>query len=689
MDEFEQEVKSIFLEEAVQIISDLEQGLLNLEGAAEQKGTLDEIFRLAHNLKGSSKAVGFDTLGGYVHEFESTLLNVFKLQRASGERVQDAISFFLGALDTISKMVERLRADLSAQIDISEALTALGSFNERWKVPQPADHIAQSLETSNTADTKDEKQEESNALSFLDLPENAVPSADAFDDEDDDGNIAESSPTQILEVLDAGMESSPNAMPSATSDQDFLAPNQEAKDIPIENSGTETNPASLLVKKKEHQTTAELAVTLRQARPVEKNGEGPGRESQGGSGIKKSGSDESIRVSLERLENLIDYVGEIVILHTVLEDQIERGDFSGIKKMLSQLGKVTKDVQDLSMGLRMIPLKNSFQKMQRIVRDTGRALGKDVQLEMEGEETELDKTVLDALNDPLTHLVRNAVDHGIEAPDVRMERGKPQRGLVRLRAFHRSGKMVIELIDDGGGINIDKIHAKAYEKGILKPGIRLPDAEAQNLIFHPGFSTKDVVSEVSGRGVGMDVVRTNIEALQGEVQVESDFGKGSCFRIVLPLTLAIIDGMIVRSGAERFVVPLSHVYESVHPRKEDIVINSGIGELLILRHENIPLYRLRQLLGQPWQEESESATAIVIRTQSKVIAVMVDDIIGQHQVVIKKLGKELGAISGYLGSAILGDGRPSLILELPELVDKFGSRGLPSLAKGKLGSIVV
>ena len=378
-------------------------------------------------------------------------------------------------------------------------------------------------------------------------------------------------------------------------------------------------------------------------------------------------ADNSIRVSLTRLETLLNFVGEMVILQTVLREQAYQSNPALLRRTVHQLGKVTKEVQDISMSLRMVPVKQTFQKMQRIVRDTANVLGKKVNLHFEGEETEIDKTVLDAVADPLVHMVRNAVDHGIESAERRQTAGKGEEGNIYLRAFHQAGKLVIEVADDGGGIDGEVLVKKAVEKGIIPAGKTLSARDSVNLIFHPGFSTKQVVTDVSGRGVGMDVVKTNIESLQGEVLIETQVGKGSTFRVQLPLTLAIIDGMVVRSGEERFVMPLSQVFECVKPEREWVTHNVGLGETLILRAETIPLVRLGYTLGRPSLRPAWESIAIVVRSSTQPFAILVDDIIGQHQVVVKKLGGELQRLRAFSGSAVLGDGRPALIIEPGEI----------------------
>jgi two-component system chemotaxis sensor kinase CheA len=281
----------------------------------------------------------------------------------------------------------------------------------------------------------------------------------------------------------------------------------------------------------------------------------------------------------------------------------------------------------------------------------------------------------------LVHLIRNAVDHGIETPTQRLAQGKNESGEITLRAYHQGGKLVLEIRDDGNGIDPARLQQKAIEKGLIRPDTVLSEKEAIHLIFHPGFSTKAEVTEVSGRGVGMDVVKTNIERLQGEVLVETLLGKGSVFKVILPLTLSIIDAMVVRSGEERYVIPLSQIHESFKPEIKEVQYTTGLSEILLLRGENLPLFRLSQLLRQKRKATAEAEQiALVMRNHDRAFAVFVDDIIGQHQVVVKKLGTEIRGIQGYAGSAILGNGRPALILELNELILKSNAHAIRKVA---------
>ncbi len=570
------------------MLGDAEQCFLILEKSPQDAPTIEKIFRIAHNIKGSAKAVGFDGLGAFTHELET-----FLLKCKSGEIPIEprCISLLLRCTDHVRLYVDTLKGDLSANIESSQLVAEIKAFTP-------------GSVTSTAAPALDP------ATAHMPLP-----------------------PSQASASASAPVEDMPANVP-------LKAP-PESK-----------------------------------AKPEAKSDARPSSANQG---------EESIRVSGSRLEKLLNFVGEMVILNTVLRELSSGQDPEGLRKTVHQMGKVTKEIQDLSMSLRMVPLKQTFQKMQRIVRDTSALLGKKVDLLIEGEETEVDKTVLESLGDPLVHLIRNAVDHGIESAEKRAAAGKSETGQVRLRAFHESGKLVIEVSDDGGGIPADVLRRKALEKGILRDGQTLSDQQAIELIFHPGFSTKSEVTEVSGRGVGMDVVKTNIEQLSGEIRVETLLGTGTTFRVILPLTLAIIDGMVVRAAEDRFVVPLAHVYETVRTSERDLRQTTGLGEVLLLRGESLPVMRLSQILGKRASASTQQgvlsaqiesdAIALVIRTKAQPFAVLVDDIVGQHQVVIKKLGAEYQRIPGYSGSAILGDGKPALILEMGELAEYRGRIG--------------
>jgi two-component system chemotaxis sensor kinase CheA len=378
-----------------------------------------------------------------------------------------------------------------------------------------------------------------------------------------------------------------------------------------------------------------------------------------------------VKISTVRLDNLINMVGELVIVQSMVSQDpyVQDGANPRLARNVSQLSKITRSMQELTLAMRMVSVKPTFQKMARLVRDLARKSRKEIVFETAGEETELDRNMVEAIADPLVHMVRNAADHGIESPEERERLGKSRQGRILLRAAHEGGSVMITLRDDGRGLDRQRIMAKAVERGLVEAGAQLSDHEIHNLVFMPGFSTAEKVTDVSGRGVGMDVVRTNVEALRGTVEIHSEQGMGSTFCIRLPLTLAIIDGMVIRVGAERFILPTIAITETCRPRHEDVSTIQGQTELVMLRGDLIPLSRLHRLFGiSGGREEICEAILVVTESKGQRIALMVDEILGQQQVVIKSLGSIFGKVDGVSGGAILGDGRVSLILDVDGLI---------------------
>jgi len=540
MEDMESAIRKTFLDEATQLIEEAEQSFLLLESAPHDIQNLDRIFRIAHNIKGSAKAVQLDELGSFVHELESLLLRLKK-----GELAIDsaAVDLLLQCHDLLLAWIALLHKDHNSTIDYQSLLAKMQSI------------------------------------------QSALPATAAL-------------------------------QPMAV--QGF----QDFTDTPV--------VASLTSK------------------------------------------DESLRVSLNRVDTLVNDVGELVILQTVLRQNKHLIPSVLLQKTVDQLGKITRHIQESSMSLRMIPLQPTFQKMQRVLRDTSKSLQKDVVLHTKGENIEMDKTVVDHLGDPLVHLIRNAVDHGIESSEARLQAGKPERANVWLTAQHHAGRLVLEVRDDGDGLRAANIRKKAVDRGLIAVDALLSDDEIHQLIFAPGFSTKNHVTDVSGRGVGLDVVKTNICQLKGELQLETSEGQGTCFRIILPLTLAIIDGMVVRlSETERYIVPLSQVHEIIEINNFEITA-MGRNQDVISRHgETIPIFHLDQMLGRTAAVKNRHrSVAIISRINQKQYGFLAESIISQQQVVIKKLGKDLKKTVGISGSAILGDGKAALILDLEEIMER-------------------
>lgn len=379
----------------------------------------------------------------------------------------------------------------------------------------------------------------------------------------------------------------------------------------------------------------------------------------------------TIRVDMFKLDNLVDMVGELVIAQSLIRQnpRIQEIMDHRLAKDFGHLGRITSELQRTAMSMRMVPIKNTFQKMIRLVRDLSRKSGKPVQLVMSGETTEIDRNMVDAIHDPLVHMIRNSVDHGIEPPEVRRERGKPPVATVHLRAYHKGGHVIIEIQDDGGGLDREKILRKAREKGLVRENEELSDHEIDQLIFQPGFSTADQVTDVSGRGVGMDVVKRAIEKLRGRIEINSQKGVGCTVTIKLPLTLAIIDGMVVRVGAERYIIPTMNIRETFQPSEGSVSTVHGRGEMIRVRDRLLPLVRLHRVFGIPTARTRPSeALGIVVENEGDLRCLLVDQVLGKQEVVIKSLGEKLMQLPGVSGGAILGDGRVALILDVAGLL---------------------
>lgn len=382
-------------------------------------------------------------------------------------------------------------------------------------------------------------------------------------------------------------------------------------------------------------------------------------------------AESSVRVTTERLDRLIDMVGEMVIAHSMVaqDEVVVQAQHHDLMKKVNHTSKIVRELQNLSMSMRMIPLRSTFQKMTRLVRDVSRKVGKRVNLVTEGDETEIDRNMVNVINDPLMHMVRNAVDHGIELPEERRAAGKPEVGTVRLAAYHSAGSVVVAIQDDGKGISKEAILTKAADKGLLPEGKTLSDREIFNLVFEPGFSTAKVVTDVSGRGVGMDVVKRNIETLRGQVDIQSEVGKGSIFRMSLPLTLAIIDGMVVRVGRERYIIPTVSIVRSIKPQPANVSSVLKQGEMLSIQGKLIPIFRLARLYNlKDAQENMFEALVVVVEDEGHQVGLVIDEMIGRQQIVIKTLGEAMANIPGISGGAIMPNGRVGLILDVGSLI---------------------
>lgn len=379
----------------------------------------------------------------------------------------------------------------------------------------------------------------------------------------------------------------------------------------------------------------------------------------------------SVRVRTERLDRLIDMVGELVISQAMIaqDPSVAGGMDEALLRKVTHTGKIVRELQDLSMSMRMVPLKATARKLARLVRDLARKSGKRIVFSAEGEDTEIDRNMVDYVTDPLVHMIRNAVDHGIESPEERADVGKPLTGKISLHAYHAGGNVVLVLQDDGRGLDREKIHAKGIQNGLLTADKQATDREVFNLIFSPGFSTAAAVTDISGRGVGMDVVRRNIEALHGRIDIQSEKGFGSMFTFSLPLTLAVTDGMLVRVGQEKYIIPMVNIGMNLRPEKQMLSTIANRGEIVTLKDEVIPLLRLHRLFGiAEAVKDPTQGLLVIVGDEDRRCAILVDELSGQQHAVVKSLGDGIGKVAGVSGGAVLGDGRVGLILDIPELI---------------------
>jgi two-component system chemotaxis sensor kinase CheA len=386
--------------------------------------------------------------------------------------------------------------------------------------------------------------------------------------------------------------------------------------------------------------------------------------------------DSAVKVSTRKLDTLVDMVGELVIAQAILAEDpalLRAGD-ERLSRQLAQVRRITSDVQRDAMSMRMVPIRPTFQKMVRLVRDLAKKFDKPTAVVVTGEETELDRKLVEQLTDPLMHMVRNTIDHGIEPAEVRVAAGKPATAEIRLKAFHRAGGVVVEIADDGAGLDTERIRTRAAALGLIPEGAPIAAAEIHQLIFRPGFSTADRVTEVSGRGVGMDVVRRNIQALRGRIDIQTERGVGTTFSLQLPLTLAIVDGLVLGVGGDRFVIPTPAVQESLRPRPEQVHTTHGRPSMVQVRERLIPLLHLGSAFGiSSARQRISEGTVVIAEDNGRPVALVVDELLGKREVVIRSLGEMFRGVRGIAGGAILGDGRIGLILDTGGLLALAGA----------------
>lgn len=669
-----EKLKQIFIEEATEIIEKMDIDILNFEESPSDKGLLNEIFRGVHTLKGSANAFNFSRLGEFVHHFED-VLDFFR----SSDAIPNAghVDVFLEGVTVIKETlvyeVEEKNGKPDSYEECLEKIRNIILHVKSNEAPKSASSNDLALEFGNddfaqsTARSADETEllkglQENEKLFKITLKLDTDIYLRGFDHFLFFKNIL-----HVGRIL-----SSFWSIPQCDNLETFNVENNAIKEVTLYLASSkmveDITDVFAFLETEEFEVTP-IVPSLREEK-VQKIEE---KESEGKEEKTKTivSQKSFLKIDSLKLDELFDSIGELVIAQNYLG---ENGKIKAVKdaevtKTIENLSKITKLIQNRVMSLRMIPIRDTFEKMKRVARDSSKKVNKPIHLVLEGEDTEIDKTMVEALSDPLIHIIRNSIDHGIEANvEERIKAGKGEEGVVTLSAYHRGGNIIIEVRDDGRGINKQKVYQKALERGIVSPNDELSDAQVYGLIMQAGFSTADVISDISGRGVGLDVVRNAIEGVRGKVDIVSSEGKGSTFSIVLPLTLAIIDGMIVRSCEKIYIIPTLSITESFRPQEESVHSAGGKEEFVQLRSELLPIVRLAKVLEledtspHPWE-----STLVCIENDKGKFALLVDELVGRQQVVIKTLGEFFAKTQGVSGGAVMGNGEVALILNVEEL----------------------
>ncbi|AAZ97577.1 CheA Signal Transduction Histidine Kinases (STHK) [Thiobacillus denitrificans ATCC 25259] len=668
----------VFFDEADELLAEMEKLLLALDVAAPDSEDLNAIFRAAHSIKGGAATFGFTDITEVTHMLESLLDRIRKGEMAlTGEHV-DA---FLVAKDILAMQMEGHHhgagVDQSSVDSVCQRLKAL-SQGILAEVPV-IETVAQPPAEVPPPSAAPVADADGNYRFRIEMPE--VPQRDVDALAVELGLLGTVTQETLADkrvaftlVTSEGVDSIV-AICSFVLDPDDLkithGSSEPAPAAPAAAATADADPGYGIFEEAKTEAPAVAPGSAAASSASVEAGEArtPARRATDKEGVSAESS--SIRVGVEKVDQLINLVGELVITQAMIEQRINALDPIVHERLLnsaSQLARNTRDLQEAVMSIRMMPMDYVFSRFPRMVRDLAAKLGKKVEFATRGAATELDKGLIERIVDPLTHLVRNSVDHGIEMPEKRRASGKNESGKLTLSAAHQGGNIVIEVTDDGGGLNREKILAKARQQGIPVSDA-MPDSEVWQLIFAPGFSTAEFVTDVSGRGVGMDVVKRNITAMGGNVEIQSVPGTGTTIAISLPLTLAILDGMSVKVGDEVYILPLGYVIESLQPAAADVKEIAGQGKVVKVREEYLPLIPLYQIFAiEPSFDDAARGIIVILESEGKKAALLVDSLVGQQQVVVKNLESNFRRVAGISGATILGDGGVSLILDVSALL---------------------
>lgn len=690
LDDDMKEIFESFLVESQELLDALTPDLMQLETSSDDMELMNRIFRGFHTIKGTSGFMGFDSITVITHHAED-LLN--KLRRSELTITMDMVDVLLEVHDWIQLLVKNLSMGDDSPVDYSQTLARLEAIinpsaekpsasKKEEKPPSAMESVLTDTSMKGAGDFTDEQlaqiqaafaeinsefakelsQEESSTPASHSALDNVLNSTSITqspgDFTEDELALIQAAFAEINTDFSVEKESKPTEKPLELPQQIVESTNETTSvEYNEQSKETATKPAPVAATKSSPQTTA--------AKPAPTT---------------SSSADATIRIDVNRVEALMDLSGELVLGRNRLSQISDRLKelfdnehlVAELLETTSQLDKITTDIQATAMKMRMVPIGKLYQKSPRIVRDLSKEFGKEIELILKGEDTEIDRGIIEELNDPLVHMIRNSCDHGIESPEKRVAKGKPAKGTITLDAEQEGNNIVLRISDDGNGIDAEKVKSKALEKGIItaEQATQMSKRELYQLIFAPGFSTAAVVSAVSGRGVGMDVVKTNIQKLKGVIEIESEINKGTTFIIKLPLTLAIIQGLIVQVENETYALPLSNVVEVVALTDENCyTINQK--HVIRIRQQVLPLLTLKSELNIPEKLiPSTTQYVVVIGLAHQRLGIVVDSLLGQEEIVIKSLGQYLGNIPAIAGSTILGDGRVIMILDIQELVDK-------------------
>ena len=631
-----QELLEDFLIEAFEMIEQMDQDLVELENNPDDLELLNKIFRVAHTIKGSGSFLNFDKLTRLTHHMEAVLDKARKGELKITPEIMDVILESVDAMKAILEYIRDNGNDEAPDVDIEPIVEKL-------------DAITKGKLVSQTENKTEPSKKEGEKVGNINLDEVTLDNVDEMD-------LDSLSPEELDKILNKLVEDV-NSSPKEETQENKK--NEENKSENKENTSKQENEVSKV---------PQQSTTKTPSKQAQKNA------------LKKhiTTTEQTIRVDVKRLDELMNLIGELVLaknrlikIYNDVEERYEGEKFlDELNQVVSSISIVTTDLQIAVMKTRMLPIGKVFNKFPRLVRDLSRELGKKVKLIIEGEDTELDKSIIEEIGDPLVHMIRNSVDHGIEPPEERIKKGKPETGTVWLKAYNEGNMIVIEIKDDGKGMDPEKLKEIAIKKGIITPNEaeNISDKEAFMLIFKPGFSTASKVTNISGRGVGMDVVKTNIEKLNGIIEVDSIPGKGTTFKLKIPLTLAIIQALLVASQEDLFAVPLSNVIETVRIVEEDIYTVEG-KSVLKLRDEVLPLVNMADIFEiEKILEPEKYLYVVILGLGASKVGLIVDRFIGQEEIVIKSLGEFLKGIPGIAGATIRGDGKVTLIVDVGTLM---------------------